>query len=420
MIANQVINYLLDTKDSSLIVLNNLSDKYFPDYEDEFNFIADHYKTYGNIPDKETFIASFPSFDLVKVSETPQYLVTELFEEYRKNQLAKTFNEVRRYLLDGETDKAFQIYQSASEELSTAGVPVTSVDILSDTSRYNAYLERVYDFGKYYVDTGFEELNKTFGGWDREEELAVIVARTSSGKSWVTLKMALAAAERGLNVGLYSGEMTERKVGYRIDTLLGHIANGALIHGSPDIQDDYKTYIDSLPNRIKGHIRVLTPKQINGTAGVNTLRAFIEKEKLDILFVDQYSLLDDDRHARTPYERAANISKDLKNLQVMERIPIIAVSQQNRTKNEDGTDDIDTTQIAQSDRIGQDATIILGITRDKKDKSLMTIHIVKSRDSVAGQKFVYKADFNRGEFFYIPDEENATSSFVSSDDMECF
>ena len=53
---------------------------------------------------------------------------------------------------------------------------------------------------------------------------------------------------------------------------------------------------------------------INGPAGVSALRAFIEKEKLDILFVDQHSLLEDDRKAKNPVDKAANISRDLKNL----------------------------------------------------------------------------------------------------------
>ena len=239
--------------------------------------------------------------------------------------------------------------------------------------------------------------------------------------------MVLAAAEQGLNVGIYSGEMSERKVGYRIDTLLQHIPNGSLIHGSIDIKDDYKTYMENLPNRLKGSIKVLTPKMINGTAGVNALRAFIEKEHLDILFIDQHSLLEDDRGAKNPVERASNISKDLKNLQVLKRIPIIAVSQQNRTKNDDDSDNIDTTQVAQSDRIGQDATIIIGITRDKKDNSLLTLHIVKSRDSVVGNKITYKVDFNMGEFIYVPEgnekidsNEDYSTRYEVTEDKEVF
>ena len=423
MIGNQVINYLLDTKDTSLIILNNLTDKYFPGYEKEFNFILNHFHRYGVIPDKATFVATFPSFDLIKVEEPSQYLIEELFSDYRKNKLAQTFNGVRKLLIDGEVDKAVDLYQGASEEINTC-VALNTVDILKDTSRFDAYEERTTNFDKYYIRTGFPELDAILGGWDREEELAVIIARTNQGKSWINLKMALTAAEQGLNVGIYSGEMSERKVGYRIDTLLQHLPNSALIHGSISVRDDYKTYMDNLPTRLKGSIRVLTPKMINGSAGVNALRAFIEKDKLDILFIDQHSLLEDDRKAKNPVERASNISKDLKNLQVLKRIPIIAVSQQNRTKNEDAPDDIDTTQIAQSDRIGQDATVVIGITRDKKDRSLLTLHVVKSRDSVVGNKLTYKVDLNVGEFIYIPEgnkvvdkEEDLNNRYTKEDDV---
>ena len=95
-----------------------------------------------------------------------------------------------------------------------------------------------------------------------------------------------------------------------------------------------------------GSLKVITPAMINGPAGVQALKAFIQKEDLDILFVDQHSLLEDDRHARNPVDRAANISRDLKNLQVMCHIPIIAVSQQNRELAENGAG---TQNIAQSD-----------------------------------------------------------------------
>ena len=426
MISNQVINYILDTKDTSLIVLNNLTDKYFSDYKKEFDFILDHLNKYGNIPDKETFVNAFPNFDLVKVSETPNYLIEELFKEYQTSKLAQTFNSVRKLLIDGDVDKAVNLYQKAYEEINTS-VALNTVDILKDTSRYEAYEERTTNFDKYYVRTGFPELDAILGGWDREEELAVIVARTNKGKSWINLKMALAAAEQGLTVGIYSGEMSERKVGYRIDTLLQHIPNSALIHGSISVRDDYKTYIENLPNRLKGSIKVLTPNMINGSAGVNTLRAFIEKDKLDILFIDQYSLLEDDRGAKNPVERASNISKDLKNLQVLKRIPIIAVSQQNRTKNDDDSDTIDTTQIAQSDRIGRDATVIIGITRDNKDSSLLTLHLVKSRDSAAGNKLTYHTDFNTGTFNFISEgnekidnEEDYSTRYSTASSKEVF
>ena len=414
MIQEQVLNYILNTKDSSLIILNRLDDSFFPNYKNEWNYIVNHFNTYGVIPDKESFLNTFPDFDLINVSEPLQYLVDELYKEHQSNQLATTFNKVRKMLLDNKIEDAVDLYKKAYEDLAV-GVPLTSVDILKDTSRYDAYIERLTSFDKYYVRTGLPELDSIIGGWDREEELATIVARTNVGKSWLLLKFAVAAAEQGLNVGVYSGEMSERKVGYRIDTLIQHISNGALIHGSSNIQNDYKTYIENLPTRFKGSIKVLTPNMINGPAGVTTLRAFIEKDNLDILFIDQHSLLEDDRKAKNPIERASNISKDLKNLQVLKRIPIISVSQQNRSSTENG---VGSEHIAQSDRIAQDSTIILFFEKHKDDNSLLDIDLVKSRDSVNGKKLTYKVDFNKGEFIYMSSGDEKLQTRYEDDDSE--
>ena len=410
MIEEQIINYILDTKDSSLIVLNRLDESFFPGNKSEWNYILNHFNAYGNIPDKESFLNVFPNFDLIHVTEPIQYLIDEIYKEKQNNQLAATFNKVRKLLIENKTTEALDIYKKAYEDL-TNNVALASVDILKDTSRYDAYVDRLQSFDKYYVRTGLPELDEIIGGWDREEELATIVARTNVGKSWLLLKFAVAAAEQGLNVGIYSGEMSERKVGYRIDTLIQHISNSALIHGSSSVQVDYKTYIDNLPTRFKGSIRVLTPKMINGAAGVSALRAFIEKDKLDILFIDQHSLLEDDRKAKNPVERASNISKDLKNLQVLKRIPIISVSQQNRASTDTG---VGTEHVAQSDRIAQDSTIILFFERHKDDKSLLDVELVKSRDSVNDKKLTYRVDFNKGEFIYIPGTNDTVDKDESS------
>jgi replicative DNA helicase len=394
----QFLNYVLNSKDSSLIILNNLNEGHFSDYKGEFAYIKRHLDKYGNIPDLESFLSSFQEFEVIKVNETPQYLIEELFTDYKTRKLAEVFNKVRTLLMAGKVDDATRLYQEEAENF-YVGVSLQSVDILKDTTRYDAYLERTKDFNKYYISTGFRELDQIIGGWDRQEELATIVARTNYGKSWILLKCAAAAAKQGLKVGIYSGEMSERKVGYRIDTLVGHIPNGSLIHGNISIQTEYEQFIKQLPTMFTGSLKVLTPNMINGPADVNALRLFIEKEGLDILFVDQLSLLEDYRHGKTPVEKAANISKDLKNLQVLKRVPIISVSQQNRSKNDGGG--VDTTQIAQSDRIGQDSTCIIFL---EKDEDIIKLNLVKSRDSANGKVLSYLVDFNKGDFTFIPEE----------------
>lgn len=414
MIQLQILNKILNTGDSSLFVLNNLDESYFSEYKDEFNYIKNHYNTYGVVPDKETFAEKFNDFDFIVVNEPDKYLLDSLAEDKNKRNLIDTFNKIRDKLNDNDTDGALKIFRNASDKLSEM-ISLESTDIFKDTSRYEAYVERCNDFNKYYVTTGFKELDNVLGGWDREEELATIIARTNQGKSWILLKCAIAAAEQGLNVGLYSGEMSEKKVGYRADTLISHISNTCIIQGNSKIQNDYKRYIDSLSaGKIKGNIKVLTPAKINGPAGVTALRAFIEKEHLDMLCVDQHSLLEDDRKAKNPVERAANISKDLKNLQVLKKIPIISVSQQNRGSTEDG---ITTMNIAQSDRIGQDSTVVLAF--EQKD-GIMNMQIIKARDAGAGKKLQYAINFDKGTFEFMPSENDATGGIGSEELKEIY
>lgn len=385
------------------MLMNNLTDEFFSDYRNEFEFIKEHINKYGNCPDMTSFVSKFPDFDVIQVNETISYLIDELYTDRNRRKLAKIFNRVRDLLNQDKTEEAMTLYTNAASDIVQSS-HLETVDIFHNTSRYDDYVERCNDFDKFYVKTGFKELDDLIGGWDRNEELATIVARPGVGKSWVLQKVAVAAAEQGLTVGIYSGEMSERKVGYRIDTLISHLSNSSIMKGDSNIQTEYKTYMEKLPTMFKGTIKILTPAMINGVAGVTALRAFIEKEKLDILCVDQHSLLEDDRKARNPIEKAANISRDLKNLQVIKKIPIIAVSQQNRESVENGPT---TAHVSQSDRISQDSTILIFL---QQKENVLTLNLVKSRDSGNGAKLQYAIDLNAGIFTFIPDGENESQS----------
>lgn len=398
----QALNKLLDTGNGALLTSNNLTAEFFSDYPQEYEFIKQHLDKYGKVPDKATFLAKFPSFDVVEVQEPENYILDELYEDRNRRTLARIFNRVRELLNANKIEEATRLYTNAADQLIKAK-HIQSVDLFQDTTRYQAYIERTQDFSKYYVTTGFRELDQVIGGWDRQEELATIVARPGLGKSMLAIRTALAAAEQGLRVGIYSGEMSERKVGYRLDTFISHISNTKIAKGNDSVQVEYKKYLEELPKMFKGTIKVLTPAMVGGPVGVSTLRSFIENEQLDMLVVDQHSLLEDERGGRSSVEKAANISRDLKNLQVMKKIPIIAVSQQNRESTAErgpGTENV-----AQSDRISQDSTVVIFL--EKKDE-VLTLNLVKSRDSVNGKKLQYMVDWDKGKFTYIPTEEDAT------------
>lgn len=411
MIQNQMLNYILSTKDSSIITLNGLTAEYFSDYASEYNFIKSHLNKYNTIPDLETFLNVFPDFKITTVGEPVDYLLSELMRDKNKRFLAENYRAARGLIIDGKVEEAMAILKKASEE-STEFISLNAIDLMHDKSRFDSYVDKIDNFDKYFITTGFKELDTIFGGWDTNEDVATIVARNGVGKSWILNKCAAAAALNGKRVGLYSGEMSEDAVGYRIDTLVGHISNGALVHGGSSVKNEYKKFLDKLSSECKGNLFVLTPKQIRGRATVSALRAFVEKYNLDILFIDQHSLLEDERGGKTDVAAASNISTDIKMLQTTKRIPIVCVAQQNREKVEGG---FSTTQIARADKIAQDSSIIIFLER--KD-DLMRLHVEKSRQSGAGQILSYRIDLNRGIFDYIPGERDALATMADQDETE--
>lgn len=417
----QILNKILQNKDYSFITLNNLTVEYFFNYQNEFNFIKTHYDLYHTVPDRLTFLASFPEFVIQDVSEPDNYLIEQLYSDYNQSYLASRFNGIKKLLEADDTAGATRYFLESVEKLHI-GSALKCTDIMKDTSRYERYLDMIANQSKYFISTGFPELDKIITGIDRRNENMVIAARTGVGKSWLLLTIAAAASRQGLTVGIYSGEMSVDKVAYRIDTLLGKIDNRKISRGDLYYKDFYKNYLDSLACSSYGAIKVLTPNDIAGPATVDALQAFIEKENLDILFIDQYSLLEDNSRAKVAHEKVANISKAVKNLQVLKQIPIISVSQMNRTKNEDKTQD--TTQIALSDRIGQDATIILMLDKqdaediNHKGSYKVTLNLVKARDGGDGRKLEYLWDFNTGDYRYLSNSEDGVTSDEDFDELE--
>ena len=88
MIQLQVLNKILKDKDSSMIVLNNLTEDYFSEYSDEFNFIKNHLDRYGYVPDLESFLNRFSDFEVINVEEKHSYLMSELVSDKNTRNLA--------------------------------------------------------------------------------------------------------------------------------------------------------------------------------------------------------------------------------------------------------------------------------------------------------------------------------------------
>lgn len=419
---------MLEDRDYSVISTNNLTQDFFYSCQNEFNFIKNHYERYHTIPDIETFSDYFPEFRIYKVSEPITYLMEKLSEDYNKAMLGVRFNKIKELLEKGDTNKAMEYYLRAAENLRTVAA-VQSTDMLTNEHRKQLYIDKLEQKIAPFLGTGFRELDEAIGGIDPNEENMVIIARTGVGKSWILVKMAVAAFMQGLRVGIYSGEMSSDKVGYRIDTILAQeltqrgygtftlhnkeLNRGQNYKGTADTYERYFSAVKAFADTNGGAILVTEPSMIAGEPTVSALQSFIEKENLDILFIDQYSLLEDTSNAKALHEKVANISKDIKKLQVRKKKPIISVAQMNRS-GQDSRDkegkkvkvEFGTEQIGLTDRIGQDATIVLALSKNTLDNGNYELEILplKARDGGEGKALCYNVDLDTGVFTFIPEE----------------
>ena len=350
-------------------------------------WVKEYYDLYNQLPTLELF-----KEECLQEGEDGKALAPWSYYIKQHNDLIFV-QEAQKYLQNFNTDymadpkKAILNLRSKFQLLSEPSKSLDPIDVAKELeerwARFNAKKGRG-------IKTGIEPFDETSGGLDPDDEFLILSARLGAGKSFVAHFIALNMAMQGLNVGIYSGEMSEDQVGARIDTWLTHISNWNLTRGriQKGIEEQRRAYNE----RVKGRILILTPKQLGRMASPTDIRKFIKECGLTAVVIDQLSLMvPDGRQYQDLYQQFGAISTQLRTLQSQERIPFIAVSQLNRAA--EGADP-SASNLSGSDKIGQDATCVLVIERTK-DKSEVTIKCAKAREYAVppkGWSFVWDID----------------------------
>ena len=409
MIQLQVISKILKDGNNSIVEDNMLTKDYFVGYEDEFQFIEDHYSKYGNVPDIATFLAKFPDIDLVDVSETPKYLVNTLREEYLYYKSVPVVKKIAE-LLKEDSNTAVEYMLTALKELEP-NYDLGGTDIIAQAEdRYDKFMERKDHQAEWFFTTGFEELDDLIHGIQREEELFVIFARTNQGKSWVLEKMCTHVWELGFNVGYISPEMSADSIGYRFDTLYKNFSNRGLMWAKSDDVDSesYKEYVKSLTN-VKNKFIVATPIDFDKRITVTKLKNWIKQYKLNLIAIDGITYISDERAKRNENKTTTltNISEDLMSLSMELKVPVLVVVQANRTGvAEDDTSGVpELESIRDSDGIAHNASKVLSIRQTKEN--VLKMEVKKQRFGSVGGKINYQWSINSGEFRYLADYSDA-------------
>lgn len=409
MIEQSLICKLLEAPDLEMFHSNGVIEDMFLTCKDEVLFIIDHYNQYKQMPDKITFLQRFKDFQMLEVSESTEYLIYKLKEAYTYTKIVPIIQKGSD-LVREDSIKAIEYIKAEIENL-TKEVPVSAnkdgYDIVSNAKdRLQAYKERCEVKGLIGIPTGIDKLDELTNGWMWGEELVVVTGRTNVGKTWIGEYFAVVAWKLGYKILFYSGEMSREMVGFRFDTLNKHFSNMGLLNGAgtlgkkPEtdggkyLQEDYENYINQLSQK-SGFI-VVTPDDFNGRKpNADELKGLAVKHSVDMIVVDQLSLMSDKRRADQPRIAYNNISEDLFLVSKEIKKPILLMAQANReaVKNRKKGESPELHDLAESDGVGQNATRVLSLS---VIDGTLKISIKKNRYGINNKEVLMIWDINTG------------------------
>lgn len=418
MIQLQVLNFILQNKSLEIAHSHQITEDYFPAYKPEFSFIQDHFVTHAVVPDRVTFLNTFPDFDLFDVAEPESYLVDALHEEYLFSLIPPLVEQLQTHA-EKDSRAAVKFLLDRVSQLSTVASLRRGYDVVARANdRVTSYNERMSMNGLLGITSGYSVIDDALHGWLDQGDLIIVGARTNEGKSWVMEEFAKNAWMAGKRVLYYSGEMSAELMAFRFDTLFGHFSNRALLSGKSDLgdktADDYYKYAADLTTHETPFI-VVTPTELGQRLDVSLLRSLVARHKSDIVFLDQLTLMEDSRGNKkdAKYQKLGNITSDLREFSNLTKIPVMAAHQvrRNNTGRKQTPEDIpELDDLYQSDEIAHNATRVIVIKQVPGKELKMTV-----RKNTFGEReltFLFSWDIDKGTF--VPKTGGNFTQTVSS------
>jgi replicative DNA helicase len=241
------------------------------------------------------------------------------------------------------------------------------------------------------LGTGFPRLDEMTAGLQKGD-LIVIAGRPSMGKTTFAINIAENAAfgPKKAKVGVFSMEMSREQIAFRMISSLGRVDQSRLRVGN--IHDDDWNRINSAIAMMKSasiyidDTGALTPTEVRARS-----RRLKREHGLDLIVVDYLQLMQVTGTKENRATEISEISRSLKALAKELQVPVIALSQLNRSVEQRTDKKPVMSDLRESGAIEQDADLIMMIYRDEvydkntTRKGIADIIIAKQRNGEIGE-----------------------------------
>ena len=360
---NLLIGRILFSGELRSIVDRQIHQDMFSDNRNKkvFGFLMYYHQKYGQLPPIEVVAQEFPDYKIPHAKEPADYCIDKLIDNYIRNKSSDILLGNVKKLVNNPL-KGLEDLKREFSRLDIETNPTKDTNYLDSTDkRKQKYLDMRELKGLDGYPTPWDVLNECTMGL-HAEDFVVIVARPKVGKTWMLCIFAEYAWREGLRVLFISNEMSARQIEQRIDAIHFKLPHKSLRAGL--LADSYEqAYLEGL-DRIKG--ADLPPIWIVGTVGgTSAISTKIDEYKPDLVLVDGLYLMPDDKRGLNRWERVSNISRDLKLLAKIKKLPIVATTQFNRMADDTKMSQVSLNMLGFSDSIGQDSDVVLGMFSNK-------------------------------------------------------
>ncbi len=253
------------------------------------------------------------------------------------------------------------------------------------------------------VPTGFTDLDDMTAGL-QPSDLIIVAGRPSMGKTTLAVNFAEnAAIKHQVPVAIFSMEMPGEQLALRMMSSLGHIDQHKIRTGKLE-DDDWPrltsavSLLDTAPLFIDD-TPALSPMELRARA-----RRLKREHNLGLIIIDYLQLM---QVGNTRENRATEISEISRNLKALAKeleVPVIALSQLNRSLEQRTDKRPVMSDLRESGAIEQDADVIIFIYRDEvyneesPQKGLAEIIVGKQRNGPIGKCLLtFRGQFTRFE-----------------------
>ena len=391
-----LITKLLETKDMILVKDLQIKPYFFTgEHRKVFNFLSDHFMKTGEILTVRAFKQQFPRYEMdsyinpsleetVGTEESLKHWCDEVRKKVTHNKIAEATEKIADHLENFDAETAYDLMKKTVLYVENEVVETSAVDITKDTEdRKRQYLERKENQGMIGIPMGIDKLDYILKGLQKKQ-LTTMIAQTGLGKTWFECLIGSYAQLNGYRVLHFTTEMSEEMLRDRYEAILfgrvvGEFSYSRFKSGMLRTEEE-KAYFEFLDKKLPK----LEPLIIETATGVSNVASKIDQYQPDLVLIDSAYLMEDDRGAKDDWLRIAHITRDLKNLSKLRKVPIFINSQADRTTSTKTGPELE--NIGYSRAIGQDSDVVLALFQDaqmREDRE-MKVKVLKQREGILG------------------------------------